>query len=213
MSDQASEMTTAEIRQLFRETAEGFQEIKVGFQEIEARFKETDARFKETDARLDQRFRESDENLRRLEGLFGNQWGRLIEALVQPGVLTLFQKRGVGVRRLYSRAKSQLNGDTMEIDMIMEDDQVVVAGEVKSAMGVGDVREFIADLGRFTHFFPRYNGYHIFGAVAALEFVEGADRFAYRQGLFALGVQGQEMVVMLNDEKFRPHDFAADQLE
>ncbi len=174
-------------------------------------FKETDARFKETDARLELRFRETDEKLRRLEGLFGNQWGKLIEALVKPGVLALFQQRGIQVRRLYSRATAQVNGDNMEVDLIMEDDVEVVAGEVKSTMGVEDVRDFIEDLHRFTHFFPRYAGLRIFGAVAALEFVEGADRFAYRNGLFVLGVQGRETVVMLNDEKFRPHNFGGEQ--
>ncbi len=44
----------------------------------------------------------------------------------------------------------------------------------------------------------------IYGAVAVLEFAEGADRFARRQGLFVLGVQGQERVFTLNHDRFRP---------
>ena len=204
MTTQAVEEPLAEVWRLFKET-------DAQFKETAARFKETDARFKETDARLEQRFRETDEKMRRLEGLFGNQWGKLIEALVKPGVLALFQQRGIRVRRLFSRATAQVNGDNMEIDLIMENDVEVVAGEVKSTMGVEDVRDFVMELRRFTHFFPRYAGLRIYGAVAALEFVEGADRFAYRQGLFVLGVQGRETVVMLNDDKFRPHNFGGEQ--
>jgi hypothetical protein len=202
-----------EIRQLFRETASAFKETDA---RLDERIRETDARLderiRETDARLDQRYRETDEKIRQLEGIFGNRWGRLIEALVKPGLLALFQQRGVNVRRLFSRAAAQANGDNMEVDLLMEGDVETVVGEVKSTMGVEDVREFLVDLRRFTHFFPRYAGFRIFGAVAALEFAEGADRFAYRQGLFVLSVQGREMVVIRNDENFRPHDFAADQM-
>ena len=108
MADQTSEPTFAEILELFKETA-------TRFKETDAKFKETDTKFKETDARLDRRFRETDANLRRLENLFISQWGKLMEALVQPGVLNLFRARGIDVHYVYPRAKSQQNGNTMEI--------------------------------------------------------------------------------------------------
>ena len=82
--------------------------------EIWQLFRETDAKFEETDRQIN----ETNAQLRRLEGLFGNQWGRLIEALVQPGVLKLFQQRGHDVRRLFQRSRAQRNGESMEIDII-----------------------------------------------------------------------------------------------
>ena len=189
--------------------------------EIWRLFKETDAKFKETDARLDQRFRETaaeikataaeiqatNANLRRLEGLFGSQWGRLLEALVQPAALKLFQARGIQVQYTFPRAKSQQNGSTMEIDLLLEDGNLVIVIEVKSVLRVGDVQEFLDDLAAFPRYFPRYQGYQIFGAVAALSLDENADRYAYKQGLFVLSMSGEGIVEIRNDDKFHPKNF------
>lgn len=187
--------------------------------EIWRLFKETDARFKETDAPLDQRFKETaaeikatSANLRRLEGLFGSQWGKLIEALVQPNVLALFQARGHQVHRLHQRSKAQRNGDTMEIDLILEDSTEVVVGEVKSTLGIEEVNAFLADLAEFTDFFPLYRNYQIYGAVAGLDVPAEVARYAYRRGLFVLAVTGEGFVTIQNDQKFRPHNFGPESL-
>lgn len=211
MASQTTEEAIAEIWQLFKET--------------DARFKATDARldqrFAETDARLDQRFAETtaeiakataenaktSANLRRLEGLFGNQWGRLIEALVQPGVLQLFQARGHQVQRLFQRSKARLNGAMMEIDLILEDETEIVVGEVKTTLSVEAIDDFLVDLADFTRFFPRYHTYHIYGVVAALDTPQDVVRYAYRRGLYVVNVTGAELVQILNDDSFRPRDF------
>lgn len=178
--------------------------------EIGRLFKETDARFKETDARLDQRFRETDDKLRRLESLFGAQWGRLMEALVQSNVLKLFQARGHQVHRLHQRSKVQRNGDTMEIDLIIKDSSEVIVGEVKSVLKIEDINAFLTDLAEFTNFFPLYQGNQIYGAVAGLEVPAAVARYAYRRGLFVLAITGEGMVTIQNDDKFRPHNFGVD---
>lgn len=210
MTEQTTQEAVAEIWRLFKET--------------DAKFKETDARFKETDARLDQRFRETDAeikaaaaeikatnaSLRRLEGLFGSQWGRLMEALVKPGLLELFQARGHQVRRLYQRSSAQQDGDMMEIDLILEDSTEVIVGEVKSSVGAEEVNEFLTDLAEFTRFFPLYRGYQIYGAIAGLEISAEVARYAYRRGLFVVSIGREGIVTILNDNKFRPHNFGAE---
>jgi hypothetical protein len=187
--------------------------------EIWKLFKETDAKFKETDARLDQRFRETDRQsketdakLRRLEGLFGNQWGRLVEAPVQPNVLRLFQRRGHAVHRLHQRSKAQRNGDTLEIDLILEDQTEVIVVEAKSILTVEAVSDFLTDLQSFPAFFPLYQGYQIYGAVAGLDVSSDVTRCAMRRGLFALAVTGEGVVAIQNDDHFHPHDFGHDGL-
>lgn len=184
--------------------------------EIWKLFKETDAKFKETDARLDQRFQETDRQfketdakLRRLEGLFGNQWGRLMEALVQPNVLQLFQARGHDVRRLHQRSKAQRNGQQMEIDLILEDGAEVIVIEVKTVLTAEHVSDFLADLGQFLDFFPLYRGYHLYGVVAGLEVSADVARYAARRGLFVLRITGEGLVQLANDAAFQPRDFAA----
>jgi hypothetical protein len=163
--------------------------------------------FKETDARLDERFRETDEKLRRLEGLFGDHWGRFVESLVHPNVLRLFRERGIAVQYVFRRAKRQLDGDSMEVDLLLEDGQEVVVVEVKSRVKIEDVDYILEKLSRFPHFFPRYADHRIYGGIAGLDFVGESDRYAYRRGLFVLGLAGEGMVEIRNDARFLPKDF------
>jgi predicted AAA+ superfamily ATPase len=146
--------------------------------------------------------------LDRLEGLFGDQWGKMLEALVQPSALRLFQARGLQVRRLHQRSKAQLNGGNMEVDLILENGSDLVVVEVKSKLNLEAVDDLLADLAQFTEYFPNYRGYNIYGAVAGLHITESADRYAYRRGLFILAVGGEGMVQMLNDANFKPRNFA-----
>jgi len=234
MAEQTNQEAVAEIWKLFKETDARFKEtdarLDQRFKEtdtrLDQRFKETDAQIKETDARLDQRFKETaaeikataaeikatSANLRRLEGLFGSQWGKLIEALVQPNVLALFQARGHQVHRLHQRSKAQRNGEMMEIDLILEDSIEVIVGEVKSTLSIEDVNGFLVDLAAFTSFFPLYQGYQIHGAVAGLEIPTEVARYAYRRGLFVLAVTGEGFVTIQNDSKFRPRNFGTTSL-
>ncbi|NJN83046.1 MAG: hypothetical protein HC802_12690 [Caldilineaceae bacterium] len=204
ITQQTNDEAIAEIWQLFRETT-------AAFKETDARL---DQRFSETDARLDQRFAETNAevartnaNLQKLEGLFGNQWGRLIEALVQPSVLNLFQKRNHNVRRLHQRSKAQVNGSTMEIDLILEDGDEVIPIDVKTTLTVEAVDDFLTDLADFTRFFPSYTNHRIYGGVAGLEVPQDVGRYAYRKGLFVLKITGDDLVQIMNDEGFQPRDF------
>ncbi|MCE7986316.1 MAG: DUF3782 domain-containing protein [Caldilinea sp. CFX5] len=175
--------------------------------EIWKLFRETEQHFRDTDRRIDGYFRETNRQLRKLEGLFTNQWGRLLEALVKPGMLKLFQERGVSVHRLHERSEVRLNGDTKEIDLILTNDTELVVVEVKTTLGVADVNEFLQDLAEFTTYFPVYRGFRIYGAVATINITEMADRYAYKQGLFVVTLTGDDLVEIRNDERFRPRNF------
>lgn len=187
----------------FSDIKELFQEIAQQFKELAEQTKETDARFIETDAR----FKDTDEQLRRLEGLFGIQWGRMIEALVAPAALQLFRDRGIDVHSSYQRQKSRINGRTMELDIVLENDQDSVVIEVKSLVRVEDVLDFLQDLAEIPAYFKRFDNRRIYGAIAGLEFAADADRYAYRRGLFVLGLTGEGLVKVRNDGQFQPVDF------
>ena len=62
--------------------------------------------------------------------------------------------------------------------------------------------DFLDDLREFLDFFPKYSSYRIYGAVASLDVAEDADRYAYRRGLFVLGVVGDGIVQIKNDGVF-----------
>jgi hypothetical protein len=193
MTTKTTEEAVAEVWQLFRET-------DAKFKETDAKFKETDAKFKETDARMERGFR-------RLEGLFGNQWGRLLEALVEPGVLKLFQTRGIPVHTLARRVLGHDNGDNMEIDLLLENTDAAIAVEVKSQLTIEFINDFLTDMADFYRFFPKYKGYRLYGAVAGLDLSLDIIRYATRRGLFVLSVNGNDTVRLLNDVTFAPRDF------
>ncbi|MCL0090770.1 DUF3782 domain-containing protein [Dehalococcoidia bacterium] len=199
-----SELTKEDVWRMFAETD---RRLDQRFQETDRRFRETEQMFRETDRRLDQRFQETDKELRRLEGIFTGQWGKLVEALVTPSALRLFQERGVKVTETSRRVERVRDGLQMEIDILLSNTQEAVVVEVKTTLKVEDVREFLEQLERFTFFFPRCKGMSIYGGVAAIRIEEDADKFAYRQGLFVLTGSGEGLITMLNSPDFKPKDF------
>jgi hypothetical protein len=182
-------------------------EIETGFKEIKELFRETDKKFQETERELSIRFKETDKRIKELANLFTGHWGKLIEALAESGIVELMQKRGINVTESATRVIKRKNGREMELDFLLTNDTDLVVGEVKTTLKVEDVRLFMEELARFLHFFPKYQGYKIYGAIIGIKIEENADKFAYRNGLFVLKVGGEGTLRMLNDEAFQPVDF------
>ncbi|HLC15699.1 MAG TPA: hypothetical protein VJL89_05680 [Thermodesulfovibrionia bacterium] len=199
-----------EIWRLFEEVTKKFQETDRQFKETVMQFKETDKKFQETAMQFqetDRKFLKTDESFKALEGVFIGQWGKLMEALVEPGVLKLFQERGIQVDESFERARRKRNGHEMEIDLVLPNETDVIAVEVKTTLKVEDVQDFLDKLGQFMDFFPKYKGHRIYGAVAALKIEEESDIFACKKGLFVLKVGKEGLIEMMNDDKFRPKTF------
>ena len=71
--------------------APSFADVWRMFQETDLKFKETDLRFKETDKAI----KKVSANIDRL----GNRLGEFVEEMVKPGLVRLFQARGLKVHR------------------------------------------------------------------------------------------------------------------
>ncbi|UXE60637.1 MAG: DUF3782 domain-containing protein [Woronichinia naegeliana WA131] len=136
-------------------------------------------------------------------GDLGGKWGRFVENMVAPACETLFLKKGIPVHQVAQRLKRHLAEKTLEIDVLVTNEVHVLVVEVKSTLGVTDVKEFIEDLSQFRLFFPEYAQKDLYGAVAGIEIEKGAAKFAYRQGLFVLAQSG-ETVTILNNDNFQP---------
>jgi Holliday junction resolvase-like predicted endonuclease len=182
-------------------TDASLEEIKQIMKEVWAMWKETDRRFKETD----QRFKETDKKIRQLSELFTGQWGRLIEALVEPSTVKLFKERGIKINKSARRieVEDETGRQVMEIDILLENDKEVVVIEVKTRAKVEDVKGLLEKLKDFKKYFPRYKDAQVYGAIAAVNFEEESDKYAYRQGLFVLKFSG-EVVKIANDIEFKP---------
>lgn len=192
-----------------KEADPGFEEIRTLFKETDEKFKETALRFKETDLQ----FKETDRKIKELAELFTGQWGKLIESLAESGILKLLQARGIPVTNLARRLESHKNGHHMELDFLLSNENELVIGEVKTTMGIQDVKKFLKKLTEFLLFFPSYKGLIIYGAMIGLKIVSEADKFAYRNGLFVFKVGSESTLSLLNDENFKPKDYSKEAYE
>jgi hypothetical protein len=132
-----------------------------------------------------------------------SRWGRFIENFVEPGVVALFQSRGIAVTQTLTRLRNRQQGKAMEIDILVTNSDVAILVEVKSQLKREDIIEFIEKIPKFKDSFPAYKNYRIHGAVAGIEFEENSDRYAYQKGLFVIKQSG-ETVILANDQKFVP---------
>jgi predicted AAA+ superfamily ATPase len=162
--------------------------------------------FRETDARLSAQFQETRALIEKISTEVGNltgKWSKFVEGLVAPATVKLFRERGIEVTGISQRVKRQKDSDGIEIDILATNEQYVILIEAKSTLGVEDIQEHLERLGKFAAFFPEYKDRKVIGAVAGIVIDEGADKFAYRNGLFVIAQSG-ETVKILNDEQFRP---------
>lgn len=188
-------MTTKEMEKSIREVWELFKET-------DQRFKETDQQIKATDRQIKETDRKVAEAIKAVADL-GGKWGHFVEGLVAPATERLFKHWGIELDKVFTRVKARKNGGMMEIDVLAINGEYAVLIEVKSTLGMDDVKEHLAQLERFKTFFPEYRDRNILGAVAGIVIDEGVDRYAYQQGLFVIAQSG-ETVKILNDEKFKP---------
>ncbi|MGA1357643.1 MAG: hypothetical protein ACO35Q_13320, partial [Prochlorothrix sp.] len=167
----------------------------------------------EADRRAEQRAAAAEERLARTEAIaaqanqavsaLSSRWGAFVENLVAPAALRLFQEQGFAVQEVYQRVKSERGSQNLEIDILVVDDTVAVAIEVKSRLTQRNLRQFLKNLDRFKAAFPHYADYDLYGAVAAIEVDGEVDRYAINQGLFLIQQSG-ESVKISNASTFVP---------
>jgi hypothetical protein len=222
---------TASQRETQRLLQEHIKEAEQRKQENDLRFKETERLLKEQGLETDRRIREVSQEIQAVNlevrqlgeqvnkeisrvnkeisqvnkqiGDLGGKWGRFVENMVAPACETLFLKKGIPVHQVAQRLKRHSAEKTLEIDILVTNEAHVLVVEIKSTLGVTDVKEFIEDLSQFRLFFPEYVQKDLYGAVAGIEIEKGAAKFAYRQGLFVLAQSG-ETVTILNNDNFQP---------
>lgn len=186
----------------------------VTIEDIYALFERSQAEADRRFAEADKRAAEADKRLARAEAIAAqankavnsltSRWGQFVENLVAPAAIRMFQAKGIDVKEIHPRMKAKRENITMEIDIFAVDDTEAVAIEVKSRLTQGAVKHFIKNLQRFKQAFPVYRDYQIYGAVAGIEIDEGADCYAYKQGLFVIRQSG-DSVIIDNDDAFKPN--------
>jgi len=198
-----------------------FQEIGRRFEAIERNSQETDRKFQETLAAIehhsqetDRKFQESDERFKELIkevnkdtnkkiGDLGNRLGQFVQEMVRPTAVRLFRERSINVHEVYQNVEAERNGEEIEIDLLVVNNDEAIAVECKSNLSNDDVNEHLERLAKLKKLLPKYQDSRIMGAVAAMVIPNDVARYAYRKGLFVLAQSGETMIIR-NDDKFLP---------
>ncbi len=191
--------TAAEVWQLLGELVNSQKETERIMKE---QSQETDRRFQQTDRQIEKMSQEV-KRVSQQVGAITGKWGAFVENMVAPACETLFLNRGIPVHQVSQRVKRRLGGDTLEIDVLVTNENHVLIVEVKSTLKVQDINDFMEDLSQFKQFFPEYSHKQLYGAVAGIDIEDGADKYATRQGLFVL-IQSGETMTIFNKAQFEP---------
>ena len=210
-TDQKFKETERVLKESFRETDQKFKEtervLKENFRETDQKFKETERELKETSRLIRESSNKADKYLGKINELDRN-WGKLVESLMAPSILTQFQNEKYEIEGMSQRTIKKKDGKTLEIDALLTNSHIVIPVEVKTTLNVNAVDEHIQKhLIPFKHFFPEYQNKIVYGAVAYIHVEENADRYAYKKGLYVLTFGDNDMVVIKNDKNFKPVAF------
>jgi len=124
-----------------------------------------------------------------------SRWGEFVENLVRPAAVRMFHKKGIEVHFTALRVEAQDENGSIEIDVLAENTNEVVAIEVKSHLEVRDVKRFLITLDRFKQALPKYQSYKLYGAIAGIKVDERADEYATQEGLFLIKPSGNTVAI------------------
>ena len=225
MEKSESAPTFKEIRAILKETAiirkKNEQEAQKMRQEFDRKMQEsrqeTDRRRQETDRRIeenDRLIKSLAKEDKKLKNLFTNNWGKLVESLVEGDLLKQLASKGINIKGISRRVEGVIEATKAfeedkycEIDILARNGKEVVAVEVKTDCNQKDIDHFLKVLHDFTNYFKEYRDRIVYGAIAYLKIQKGADRYAEKKGLFVIQATGNSSRIT-NQKSFKPKDFS-----
>ena len=176
--------TPQEIWQILKEAIQFQKESSKAFDE---RLEKSRIEFSEE---LKRSRKEFDKRMNKMRGIWSNAWGDFVESLVSGSLVKMLQKWIPSINLIMKNIEGQRNGHDCEFDIIAVNNDALVAVEVKSTLSVQDVKDFLEKLKNFSMLLPQFKDYKIYGAVAYLKVTQDAEKFAMKQGLFAIRATG-----------------------
>ena len=169
-----------ELRERWREDREWFAEMKRLQRETWEQSKETERKIKELSTR------------------FSSTTGHIIEGLMSSSAIKIYEDKGFVINSLcknYKRKNKQLNLE-MEQDVVLFTDTQVIVEEVKASCDKKDVEKFFHNMEKFKLLYDEYKDKEVFGAIAAVNYEDGADQYAHELGLFVVRVASDEIFTL-----------------
>lgn len=203
---EARKETERLLKEQSQEAERRSQEAEQRSQEAEQRFQETERRFQETERFLKALSQETDRKIKEVTtsiGRLGNKLGDFVEEMVRPAAVRLFQERGITVHEVHQNVTARRAEGAIEVDLLVVNDGDAVAIECKSTLGVDDINEHLARLGKLKQLLPTYANKRVLGAVTGMVIPDNVAQYAYRNGLYVIGQTGDHLQIR-NDAEFCP---------
>lgn len=134
-------------------------------------------------------------------GRLTNRLGEFVEEAVRPSAVRLFRERGIDIHEVQQNVTAKRDGETLEIDLLVVNNEDVVVIECKSNLGIDDVNDQLERLEKVKRLLPRYKDCRILGAVAGMVIPDNVATYAIRKGLYVIGQNGEHLELR-NDMSF-----------
>ena len=146
---------------------------------------------------LQREVKEVNKNIGRLT----NRLGEFVDEAVRPSAVRLFRERGIDIHEVQQNVSAKRDGEALEIDLLVVNNEDVVVIECKSNLSVDDVNEQLERLEKVKRLLPRYKDCRILGAVAGMVIPDNVATYAIRKGLYVIGQNGEHLELR-NDISF-----------
>ena len=197
------------FRQYVAETDRRIAENDRRAEENDRRIAENNRLLKQNEESLRRHIRDNKKRMNQLDYLFTSQWGKLVESLVEGGLVELLCEQGIRVRATYSRVGGDRQDAPHEYDLVAVNGTEAVVVEVKTTLHSPDVQHFLGKLEEFKD----YEGYSFFssgrrilGGVAYLRAEQASVRMAEKRGLYVIRATGNSARIV-NGPDFEPRVF------
>lgn len=132
-----------------------------------------------------------------------SRWAEFVENLIKPAAARIFREQGIDIHYTAMRVRDDDDRGSMEIDILVENSNEIVAIKVKPHLEIRNVKRFLEVLARLKEAFPKYKNYKVYGAVAGIKIDKKADEYATQEGLFLIEPAG-DSVIIANSENLQP---------
>jgi hypothetical protein len=136
-------------------------------------------------------------------GRLSNRLGEFVEEAVRPSAVRLFRERGIDIHEVQQSITAKRDGEQLEIDLLVVNNENVVVIECKSNLSVEDVNDHLERLEKVKRLLPRYNNCKVLGAVAGMVIPDNVATYAIKKGLYVIGQNGDHLELR-NEQSFTP---------
>jgi hypothetical protein len=172
-----------------------FEQVWAGIQELKESQKETDRKMRETDRKI---------------GELGNRFGELAEHLVAPGIMEKFNALGFNfTERSQDKEIREANNPhaCIEIDLLLENGDIVMAVEIKSKPKQADVDKHITRMEVLRRTADRRQDKRKYrGAVAGAIMTQNLRDYVIQNGFYLIEQSGDTVKLSI-PEGFMPREW------